>query len=79
MRPRRLNGRIDITLISKTTTHLFQPLLYQVATGILSEGDIAPTAADPAPAKERRIVAGRVNAIDLKAQTVVEVMDMTTR
>ncbi|AGZ54308.1 putative nADH dehydrogenase [Mycobacterium kansasii 662] len=34
---------IDITLISKTSTHLFQPLLYQVATGILSEGDIAPT------------------------------------
>src|SRR6516225_12215337 len=33
---------VDITLISKTTTHLFQPLLYQVATGILSEGDIAP-------------------------------------
>jgi hypothetical protein len=25
------------------TTHLFQPLLYQVATGILSEGEIAPT------------------------------------
>ncbi len=36
-------ANVDITLISKTTTHLFQPLLYQVATGILSEGDIAPT------------------------------------
>ena len=35
---------VDITLISRTTTHLFQPLLYQVATGILSEGEIAPTA-----------------------------------
>ena len=34
---------VDVTLISKTTTHLFQPLLYQVATGILSEGEIAPT------------------------------------
>ena len=34
---------VEITLISKTTTHLFQPLLYQVATGILSEGDIAAT------------------------------------
>lgn len=34
---------VDIILISKTTTHLFQPLLYQVATGILSEGEIAPT------------------------------------
>ena len=32
----------DVTMISRTTQHLFQPLLYQVATGILSEGEIAP-------------------------------------
>ena len=36
---------VDVTVIAKTTHHLFQPLLYQVATGILSEGEIAP--ADP--------------------------------
>lgn len=33
----------EITLLARTSHHLFQPLLYQVATGILSEGDIAPT------------------------------------
>ncbi|GAA2684535.1 putative NADH dehydrogenase (NDH) [Actinoplanes palleronii] len=33
---------VDITLINGTTYHLFQPLLYQVATGILSEGEVAP-------------------------------------
>ena len=33
---------VDITIIGKTSHHLFQPLLYQVATGILSEGEIAP-------------------------------------
>ena len=33
---------VEITLINGTTYHLFQPLLYQVATGILSEGEIAP-------------------------------------
>src|SRR5689334_11877199 len=33
---------VDITLINGTAYHLFQPLLYQVATGILSEGEIAP-------------------------------------
>jgi NADH dehydrogenase len=33
---------VDITLINGTSYHLFQPLLYQVATGILSEGEIAP-------------------------------------
>jgi NADH dehydrogenase FAD-containing subunit len=33
---------IAVTLISHTHHHLFQPLLYQVATGILSAGQIAP-------------------------------------
>ncbi|GAA2589506.1 NAD(P)/FAD-dependent oxidoreductase [Winogradskya consettensis] len=36
------NANVDITLINGTAYHLFQPLLYQVATGILSEGEIAP-------------------------------------
>lgn len=34
---------VDVTLVAKTGHHLFQPLLYQVATGILSVGDIAPS------------------------------------
>jgi NADH dehydrogenase len=34
---------VDITLIDRQPHHLFQPLLYQVATGILSEGEIAPS------------------------------------
>jgi NADH dehydrogenase len=33
---------VDITLVDRTNHHLFQPLLYQVATGILSPGLIAP-------------------------------------
>jgi NADH dehydrogenase len=33
---------VDVTLINGTTYHLFQPLLYQVATGILAEGEVAP-------------------------------------
>ena len=33
---------VDVTIVSKTGYHLFQPLLYQVATGILSEGEVAP-------------------------------------
>ena len=33
---------VDVKMIAKTTHHLFQPLLYQVATGIISEGEIAP-------------------------------------
>lgn len=37
------DANVDITLIDRTNHHLFQPLLYQVATGILSSGEIAPT------------------------------------
>jgi len=32
---------VNITLVDKTNHHLFQPLLYQVATAALSPGDIA--------------------------------------
>jgi NADH:ubiquinone reductase (H+-translocating) len=33
---------VEVTLIDRDNHHLFQPLLYQVATGILSSGQIAP-------------------------------------
>ncbi|MGZ4649789.1 MAG: NAD(P)/FAD-dependent oxidoreductase, partial [Kineosporiaceae bacterium] len=33
---------VDVTLLDRRNHHLFQPLLYQVATGILSPGQIAP-------------------------------------
>lgn len=37
---------VDVTVVAKTVSHLFQPLLYQVATGILSTGEIAPATRD---------------------------------
>src|SRR6201995_2545012 len=71
---------VDVTLISKTTNHLFQPLLYQVATGILSEGDIAPTTRlILRRQKNIRVLLGDVTDIDLKAKTVTsKLMGMTT-
>jgi NADH:quinone reductase (non-electrogenic) len=71
---------VDVTLLSKTTTHLFQPLLYQVATGILSEGDIAPTTRlILRKQKNVRVLWGEVSAIDLKAKTVTShLMGMET-
>jgi len=33
---------VDVTIVDRTNHHLFQPLLYQVATGILPDGLIAP-------------------------------------
>ncbi len=37
---------VSVTVIDRTNHHLFQPLLYQVATGILSAGEIAPAIRD---------------------------------
>src|SRR3954463_14749007 len=62
---------VDITLIGKTSHHLFQPLLYQVATGILSEGEIAPATREVLRhQKNARVVLGEVTDIDLTARTV---------
>ncbi|MGB7866703.1 MAG: NAD(P)/FAD-dependent oxidoreductase [Mycobacterium sp.] len=71
---------VDVTLISKTTNHLFQPLLYQVATGILSEGEIAPTTRlILRKQKNVRVLLGEVEGIDLEARTVTSrLMDMHT-
>ena len=71
---------VDVTLISKTTSHLFQPLLYQVATGILSEGEIAPTTRLVLrKQKNVQVLLGEVEGIDLEAKTVTsKLMTMET-
>jgi NADH:ubiquinone reductase (H+-translocating) len=62
---------VDVTLIAKTTSHLFQPLLYQLATGILSAGDIAPTTRLILKRnKNVQVLLGDVEDIDLTAKTV---------
>ena len=71
---------VDITLIAKTTHHLFQPLLYQVATGILSEGEIAPATREVlAGQRNARVLLGTVTSMDLDARTVTsKVLDRET-
>ncbi|MDO9455049.1 NAD(P)/FAD-dependent oxidoreductase [Nocardioides sp.] len=62
---------VDVTMVAKTTHHLFQPLLYQVATGILSEGEIAPPTREVLSGqKNARVLLGEVTAIDLAKRTV---------
>src|ERR1700755_2780951 len=62
---------VDVTVIAKTSHHLFQPLLYQGATGILSEGEIAPSTREVlAKQHNARVVLGEVTAIDLEQRTV---------
>jgi NADH:ubiquinone reductase (H+-translocating) len=62
---------VRVTLIDRTNHHLFQPLLYQVATGILSEGQIAPATRDIFKRyNSMRIVLGEVERIDLEARQI---------
>ncbi|WP_330254709.1 NAD(P)/FAD-dependent oxidoreductase [Nocardia sp. NBC_00565] len=65
------NADVEVTLLSKTSTHLFQPLLYQVATGILSVGEIAPaTRLVLRKQKNAQVLLGDVIDIDLQNKTV---------
>ena len=60
---------VDVTLVARTGHHLFQPLLYQVATGILSVGEIAPpTRLILRDQKNATVVLGDVDTIDVAAK-----------
>ena len=66
---------VEVTVIDRTTHHLFQPLLYQVATGILSEGEIAPPIRDVLRKQRNlKVVLGEVEDIDVEARTVTSSM-----
>ena len=57
---------VDIKIIAKTTHHLFQPLLYQVATGIIASGEIAPpTRMILRKQKNAQVLLGEVTHVDL--------------
>lgn len=63
---------MDVTVLDRTNHHLFQPLLYQVATGILSEGEIAPaTRGILARQRNATVLLGEVVDIDLERRVVV--------
>src|SRR6476469_2239619 len=62
---------VDIKMIARTTHHLFQPLLYQVATGIIASGEIAPpTRMILRRQKNAQVLLGNVTHIDLANRTV---------
>jgi NADH dehydrogenase len=70
---------VEVTVIDRTNHHLFQPLLYQVATGILSEGDIAPPIRDVLRTQRNvSVMVGRVIGIDV-AHRVVTVDTLGSR
>ncbi|BBY42505.1 NADH dehydrogenase [Mycolicibacterium celeriflavum] len=62
---------VDVKMIAKTTHHLFQPLLYQVATGIIPSGEIAPpTRMILRKQKNCQVLLGDVTHINLADRTV---------
>jgi NADH:ubiquinone reductase (H+-translocating) len=62
---------VDVTLIDRRNHHLFQPLLYQVATGLLPAGQIAPPIRHVVRKhKNVRVMLGEVAGFDLERQVV---------
>lgn len=58
------NSNAEVTIIDKANHHLFQPLLYQVATGALSPGDIAaPIRAILGKNSKIRVILGEVKKV----------------
>ena len=65
------NADVEITLIDKKNHHLFQPMLYQVATGMISAGEIAPSTRQLLRNQANaHFVNGEVTDINLEGQTV---------
>ena len=63
---------LDVTLIDRRNFHLFQPLLYQVATGALSPGEIAsPLRYVLNRQKNTRVLLGEVVDIDVNRRKVI--------
>jgi NADH dehydrogenase len=70
---------VDVILVDRTNHHLFQPLLYQVATGILSEGQIAPPLRGVLRRHENvQVELAEVTGFDLENRRVMAVRPLGT-
>jgi NADH:quinone reductase (non-electrogenic) len=62
---------VHVTVIDRTNHHLFQPLLYQVATAALSPADIAaPIRAVLSKCKNMEVILAEVRSVDVDARKV---------
>src|SRR2546430_9442757 len=70
---RKLQGAaVDVTLVDRQNFHLFQPLVYQVATGALSAAEVAaPLRAVLKRQANVRVVLAEVSGFDLERRQVV--------
>ena len=62
---------VSVTVIDRTNYHLFQPLLYQVATAALSPADIAaPVRAILSKCKNLEVILAEVQSVDVAAKKI---------
>src|SRR4051812_44924200 len=63
---------VDVTLVDRRNFHLFQPLLYQVATGELSPADVAfPLRAILNRFRNTRVILGEASDIDVERRELL--------
>src|SRR5688572_22216934 len=69
---KRLAGQaVEVTVVDQRNHHLFQPLLYQVATAALSPADIAaPIRSILAKARNVRVLLDQVTGVDASCRSV---------
>ncbi len=68
------NAPVDVTVIDRRNYHLFQPLLYQVATAGLSPADIAaPIRAILSRQSNARVLMARVSGIETATREVITI------
>jgi len=69
---KKLAGQdVRVTVIDRTNYHLFQPLLYQVATAALSPADIAaPVRAILSKCKNMEVILAEVQSVDVEAKRI---------
>jgi NADH:ubiquinone reductase (H+-translocating) len=66
------NAPVQVTVIDRNNHHLFQPLLYQVATGVLSPAEIsAPIRSVLRKQKNTEVLMGEVTGVDTQEQRVL--------
>jgi len=63
-------ARVRLTVIDRRNHHLFQPLLYQVATAVLNPSDIAAPIRRIVRGPHVSVILGEASAIDLEKKTV---------
>src|SRR5690242_7674805 len=65
------NADVDLTVVDRTNHHIFQPLLYQVATATLAPGEItAPIRWLLRNQRNARVLLGEVRTVDVSRRAI---------